>query len=273
MSTPAHPLQRDLERIEREAWADLAAAAPPPLAQGIGLQTAPVGGAFQFMASRIPQFQFNWLSGAGLNGDDGRSITAAVKRFRDAGQHKFFIQVPPGGRTSECEALASAAGLQPHPLAWAKFYRSTAGVEPVTTALTVREVGSHERDLFSTTAIAGFGMARPMAAWLSQLVGRPRWHTYVTFSDGQPAGAAAMYVHGEFAWFGIGSSKPEMRRLGSQRALLARRLKDAATLGAKHATTETGVPQEAQPAPSYSNILAAGFTVAYVRPNWAEAQS
>jgi hypothetical protein len=270
MSTQAHPMELQIERIEREAWADLAAAAPGPLAQGIGLQTAPVGGAFLFMASRLAQFQFNWLSGAGLNGDDGRSIAAAVKRFRDAGQHKFFIQIPPGPRTDECSALAGAAGLKPHPLAWAKFYRSTAAVPDVATGLTVRAIGSHERDLFSTTAIAGFGMPRPMAAWLSQLVGRPRWHTYVTFSDGEPAGAAAMYVHGEFAWFGVSASKPDMRKRGSQRALLARRLKDAAALGAKHATTETGVPQEGQAAPSYSNILKSGFTVAYVRPNWAE---
>jgi hypothetical protein len=270
MSVQAHPMELHIERIEREAWADLAAAAPGPLAQGIGLQTAPVGGAFLFMASRLAQFQFNWLSGAGLNGDDGRSITAAVKRFREAGQHKFFIQIPPGPRTDECSALAAAAGLKPHPLAWAKFYRTTADVPVVKTGLTVREVGAHERDLFATTAIAGFGMPRPMAAWLSPLVGRTHWHTYVTFADGVPAGAAALYVHGEYAWLGMGSSKPEMRNRGSQRALLARRLNDAAAFGAKHATTETGVPQEGQPAPSYSNILKAGFEVAYVRPNWAE---
>ena len=30
------------------------------------------------------------------------------------------------------------------------------------------------------------------------------------------------------------------------------------------------VPQPGQPAPSYTNILKAGFTVAYVRPNWTE---
>jgi hypothetical protein len=41
-------------------------------------------------------------------------------------------------------------------------------------------------------------------------------------------------------------------------------------VGAKHATTETGVPQPGQPAPSHSNILKSGFAVAYVRPNWTE---
>jgi hypothetical protein len=52
--------------------------------------------------------------------------------------------------------------------------------------------------------------------------------------------------------------------------LMASRIADAAKYGAKHAATETGVPQPGQPAPSYANILKAGFEVAYVRPNWAE---
>jgi hypothetical protein len=60
-----------------------------------------------------------------------------------------------------------------------------------------------------------------------------------------------------------------MRRKGGQSALLARRIADAAKYGARHVVTETGVPQEGQPAPSYRNILGCDFAVAYVRPNWA----
>ncbi len=86
-----------------------------------------------------------------------------------------------------------------------------------------------------------------------------------------PAGAAAMYVHGAFAWLGIGATKPQMRKRGGQSALLARRIADARKFGARQASTETGVPQAGQPAPSYANILKAGFSVAYVRPNWAES--
>jgi hypothetical protein len=118
--------------------------------------------------------------------------------------------------------------------------------------------------------VTGFGMPPPMAAWLKPLVGRPNWHTYVSFAEGQPAGAAAMFVRGEIAWLGIGATRSELRKQGSQSALLARRIADAKAFGARHATTETGVPQAGLPAPSYTNILRAGFKVAYVRPNWAE---
>ena len=263
----------ELERIEREAWSDLARVAPGPLAQGIGLQTGEINHAFFFMASRIPQFQFNWLSGTGLNGDDGRSIDEAVRRFRAAGQRKFVIQLPPSPRQEACTAKARAAGLREHTLAWAKFYRTTGNVPEVTTVLTIREVGSDERDLFASTAIAGYGMPPDMASWLSPLAGRPHWHTYVSFAGQEPVGAAALYLRGDFAWIGIGATKPEMRKRGSQSALLARRMADAAKFGARHATTETGVPQPGQPAPSYTSILRAGFTVAYLRPNWTEAES
>jgi hypothetical protein len=271
MSLGTHPLLLEIERIERQAWQDLARAAPPPFARGIGLETAEINHAFFLLARRIPQFQFNWLSGTGLNGDDGRSIPAAVGRFREAGQQKFIIQIPPGPNAAACANRAREAGLKEHPLAWAKFYRSTANATMIDTPFTVREVGATERDVFAATAVAGFGMPAPMASWLSQIVGRPHWHAYVSFDGNEPAGAGALYVDGDMAWLGIGATKPEKRKRGGQSVLLARRVADAAKFGAIYASTETGVPQPGQPAPSYANILKAGFEVAYVRPNWTEA--
>jgi hypothetical protein len=205
------------------------------------------------MASRIPTFQFNWLAGTGLNGDDGSSIADAVSRFRAAGQSKFIIQIPPGPNAENCERLAHVAGLKPHPLAWAKFHRLTAGAPLVKTDLRVRDVEPKDRDLFAATAVAGFGMPPSLISWLKEVVGRPHWHAYVTCDGDVPVGAGALYVEGDFAWLGIGATKPEARRRGSQSALLARRLADAAKFGAKHAVTETGVPQEGLPAPSYAN--------------------
>jgi len=270
MDRQSPPLLLDLEGIEREAWRDLATIMPASLADGVGLQTDDINHAYFFMASRIPQFQFNWLSGTGLTGDDGRSISEAVRRFRAAGQHKFIIQIPPGPNADACVELARKEGLVPHPLAWAKFHRTTAHAPEVVTGLRIVEVQPAQRDAFATTAVAGFGMPTAMAEWLARLVGREHWHAYVSFSGETPVGAAAAYVRGDFAWLGIGATRPEMRKQGSQSALLARRIADAAKWGASHATTETGVPQPGQPAPSHSNVLKAGFSVSYVRPNWTE---
>jgi hypothetical protein len=263
-----HPLLAELERIERNAWEDLARAAPPPFAAAIGLETRRMGGALFLAAAKIPQFQFNWLAGAGLGSDDGACIGEAVARFREIGQTKFIVQIAPGPKAAQMESLARTAGLQASPLSWAKFCRETRNAPEVATSLTIREVDAADRTIFAESAIAGFGMPAPMATWLSQIVGRPHWHAYVSLDGDTPAGAAALYVDGDFAWLGIGATRPEMRRKGGQSALLARRIADAAKYGARHAVTETGVPQEGQPAPSYRNILGSGFGIAYERPNW-----
>ena len=73
-----------------------------------------LGQALMLMASRVPVFQFNWLSGAGLDRADADAIPAAVARFRDAGQRKFFVQIPPSPHAGRLEAQARAAGLAPH---------------------------------------------------------------------------------------------------------------------------------------------------------------
>jgi hypothetical protein len=263
-----HPHLAELERIERNAWEDLARAAPPPFAAAVGLETRAMGGALFFAAAKIPQFQFNWLAGAGLGGDDGACIGEAVARFRDIGQAKFIVQIAPRPDAAKMENLARDAGLQASPLSWAKFSRETQNAPEVKTSLSIREVGVDEKNVFAESAIAGFGMPPPMALWLSQIVGRPHWHAYASFDGDRPAGAAALYVDGDFAWLGIGATRPEMRKKGGQSALLARRIADAAKYGARYAVTETGVPQQGQPAPSYKNILGCGFDVAYVRPNW-----
>jgi hypothetical protein len=244
---------------------------PPSLAESIGLETAEINHTLFLMARGVPQFQFNWLNGAGLNGDDGRSIPEAVRRYRAADQRKFIIQVPPGPNAARCVRHARDTGLVEHALAWAKFCRPTANAPGVNTQLAIREVDASEREVFAATAVTGFGMPAPMASWLTQLVGRPNWHVYMSFDGKEPAGAAALCVEGDMAWLGIGATKPAMRKRGSQSALLARRIADAAKFGAIYVTTETGVPQPGHPAPSYANILKAGFEVAYLRPNWTEA--
>lgn len=267
-----HPQLNDLERIERNAWADLVRVAPPGFASAIGLESAKLGGALFVMAARIPQFQFNFLSGVGLDGDDGACIEAAVQTFTRAGQTKFIVQIPPGSEAPRMEALAQAAGLERSPMAWAKFIRSSECGPTVNTTLIVREIGDSDRNTFGQTAIAGFGMPVPMAEWLAAIVGQPGWHAYVSYDSATPVGAGALYVDGDFAWCGIGSTISGARKRGGQSAMLARRIADAATFGAKFVVTETGVPQPGAPAPSYKNILASGFDLAYVRPNWAPAR-
>lgn len=263
-----HPHLEGLERVEQQAWADLVRLAPKAFASAIDLESARIGGALFVMAAKLPQFQFNFLHGAGLGDDDGRCIAEAVRRFKAAGQTRFIVQVPQGPKAGLIESFARDAGLQPTPLAWAKFARSTAEPPIVDTSVVIREAGHSEREMFGQTAVAGFGMPAAMSGWLAQIVGEPGWHAYLSFDGETPIGAGALYVNGDYAWCGIGSTVPNARKRGGQSAMLARRISDAGSLRARMVATETGVPQTDQPAPSYKNILSSGFDVAYVRPNW-----
>ena len=95
-------------------------------------------------------------------------------------------------------------------------------------------------------------MQTPMSQWLREIVGRPGWHCFVSVVGGETAGPGALFVEGEYAWLGIGATKPEARRRGAHSALLARRIEAARDYGARLAVTETGVPQMGEIAPSYT---------------------
>jgi len=75
-----------------------------------------------------------------------------------------------------------------------------------------------------------------------------------------------MYIRDNLAWLGMTTTLPSYRGKGVQRALLTRRINDAADLGAKLLTIETlhagaDEPQNA----SYRNVIRAGFSIAYLR--------
>jgi GNAT superfamily N-acetyltransferase len=107
--------------------------------------------------------------------------------------------------------------------------------------------------------------------WLAALPGRPRWLCFVGFDGDAPAAAGALFIDGACAWLGIGATVGSHRKRGAQSALLAARINVAIASGCTLLTTETGIPDGGEPAPSYANIQRAGFAVAYPRPNLRRA--
>ena len=93
----------------------------------------------------------------------------------------------------------------------------------------------------------------------------------MAFAGGAPAAAGAAYVSGEYAWLGFGATLAAHRQHGAQNALLARRLAEAASRGARTAVTETGERLPDKPSNSYRNILRAGFHERYLRQNYLSA--
>jgi hypothetical protein len=79
-----------------------------------------------------------------------------------------------------------------------------------------------------------------------------------------------MYIKDNLAWLGMGTTLPGYRGRGMQRALLARRINDAADLGVKMLTIETlHAGAEEPPNTSYRNVIRAGFLLVYLRRQYA----
>jgi GNAT superfamily N-acetyltransferase len=129
-------------------------------------------------------------------------------------------------------------------------------------------VGREHGADFGRVVAEGFGLPESIARWVAALPGRPHWVCAMAFAGSAPAAAGAAYVQGEFAWLGFGATLPAQRRHGAQNALLARRLGEAASRGARIAVTETGERLPDKPSNSYRNILRAGFHERYLRQNY-----
>jgi hypothetical protein len=260
-----------LETAEIDAWASMFAAAPPALSRELGLQTARFGPALATMAAGIDVGQFNRVQGIGLPGDeDGRSIEEAVAWFRGKRLRNFLVQIPPGPNARVLAERVKGKGLelQPFRRSWVKFRRPPLPAHEALTDLRIVRAGAAEALDFGETAAAGFGMPPALSTWLSALVGLPDWRCYVSYDGDDPIGVGAYWIGERIAWLGIGASRPEGRGRGSQSAILAQRINDAVAEDATLLVTETGSAVEGEPQTSYSNILRAGFEIAYERRNW-----
>ena len=99
------------------------------------------------------------------------------------------------------------------------------------------------------------------------LVGRPRWRCFLGWDGAAPVAAGAIFLGDGLGWIGFGGTLASHRGRGAQQALFAARIGAGLAEGCRGFVTETGVPLEGEPAPSYRNILRAGFREIYARPN------
>src|SRR5262249_8741420 len=85
------------------------------------------------------------------------------------------------------------------------------------------------------------------------------------YVQGQPAAQAILHWRGDIAYLESAGTLPAFRRQGLQRALIRRRISDAANLGCK--VVIGGADFENK---SRTNQLACGLTVAYLAAVWTQ---
>ena len=259
------------EKIERDALAEIHAAASDELRNELGLSGNVVDGGLTSVASALPDsaIVINRAIGVGLSRAATREDVASIARsYRDAGVDRYFFQVHPNAAPEAIrdwlsdEELIKARG-------WQKFMR---GIEPapdVSCDLRLEKIGNENGQDFATIVCNAFDLGDAAIPWLARLPTRPDWHVFMSFEGDQPAGAGALFIRDGIAWSDFGATDPGFRRRGSQGALLAKRIDYAIQSGCREIHTCTGEDVAGDPQHSFRNILKMGFSPTYVRENYA----
>ena len=264
--TPA--LVADLERAELRVWRDFYRAAPSPAVVACGLGLQDFGPAAAFRMSKVDVMIFNRVLGLGLDGPPSPStIEAIIAGYEQALLPRFYLQLAPlvtlGPTVSAVTDLGFAPGSN-----WVRLVRDVAAPGPVPTRFRIETVDRAHAPLFAEVVCAGFGMDEALTLPVQAVVGTPGWHCYLAYDGDRPIASATLVADGRVGWMGFATTLPEARGKGAQSSLIARRILDARALGCEILGVETDEQSPAREAPSYRNILRAGFEVGYLRPNY-----
>jgi hypothetical protein len=178
-----------------------------------------------------------------------------------------MVQISPQAQPSQLPAWLEKRGFK-HGRNWAKVYRGNDPPINVPTQLRVEAIGIEHADVFADIALSAFEMPPELRPLVKGPMGKRGWHHYLAFDGDQPVSAGAMFISGEVAWLGFGSTLVTHRNRGGQGAVFARRIDDGLNLGCKWFVTETGEDTPESPNPSFHNMIRHGFKLAYLRPNY-----
>ncbi len=263
-------MQHEIEWIERQALVDLNRALAGK-ALSLGRTSRAVGGAYvsAFGALAPTAIVVNRTIGLGLDEPaDDATIDNVLKCYREAGVSRYFVHLHPEARPAELGDRLKAKGLV-SARAWVKFSRGRERPPQAPTRLEVREAGAADAKALGRIAADAFDLGPEGEGVIASLVGRPKWHVFMTAWQGQPAGCGTLYIENDIAWLDWGATSPNYRGLNGQSALLRRRISHALDLGCRLLVSCTGDEVPGEPQISYRNITKMGFQPAYTRRNMA----
>jgi GNAT superfamily N-acetyltransferase len=241
------------------------AAAYESLFAGAGLPTARIAGAACLALPQVPEeTALNRVTGLGLAGPVADAELDEVDAFFRPHGVRWAVGVSPHAPGSLAASLRERGFTEGY--AWMKFGRALDPPPTAVSRLQVRRVD--DGDAFGNVVARAYGLPEQLGPGMfAQLPGCAGWHCFVAFDGDEPAGAAALFAHGDVGWLGVAGTAPEHRSKGAQGALFAARIQTARELGLRALTTETGERTPGRPGASYRNILRAGFDELYLRPN------
>lgn len=164
--------------------------------------------------------------------------------------------------------LLCARGYRPFEISNVLFRSIDPTPAPLPPNITVCTVGSNEAELWAAINARGWAHEHPefedfLKSTGALLVARENSPCFLAEIDGTPAAAGALSIYQCVALFAGATTVPEHRRRGLQGALLAERMRHAATSSCNLAMMVAEAGSNSQ-----RNAERQGFRVAYTRLKW-----
>jgi len=232
-----------------------------------------IGDAQCYVSSTEANILVNRVLGLGPSSEPtADQLTSIREHYENAGVSRFFLHVLPEHFGPDYEQLLRAAGYERY-RGWMKFSRGAGDVAPITTDLSIRQVGPEHASEFASIVGSAFDFDADFQPAIAALINAPNWHVYMSFDGDTPAGTGAFYMRDSMAYLDFGATHPDFRRRGAQSGILSTRIRAALDAGCTTIVTMTGEAVPGDEQHSYRNIRRAGFEEAYLRENWIPAGS
>ncbi|MBY5533665.1 GNAT family N-acetyltransferase [Rhizobium leguminosarum] len=252
------------EVIEARAFLDLFMNAPSKLVNDTGFACALISDGCAISLPAAPAIGLNRIVGLSTLSD----IQIAFNWLRRKTGRRF-LQINEARVSDDIRTWIQNTGLVKEGVGWAKLVRhASVPVSKYTGPLVVRKATIDDASVFGEIMCVGFNFPRGLSSLWSSIVGKHSWTCLVAELEGRVVGTGAMYVLNGHAWLGGGTTLPEFRNLGVQKALIQGRLKEGISRGVCMFAVETAKPELEDPNISFNNLIKAGFKHTYTRTNF-----
>jgi GNAT superfamily N-acetyltransferase len=263
-------LERVAQRFRYEMWTS---AVPDAVADlGIDIQRfGPIQATAFAEEPEVPSL--NQIQGAAEPGAiEGGYLADAVEwmRSREVDYRVPVAESRPG--SEQAEGWLGAHGYE-RGGEWTKFVRDAGPPDlPADPEIEIFELGEQEADGEGLSIMARQGLGLPLMAetLIFSLPIKANWRCYtaVLFPEDAVASTGSMLIDEGVAQLGLDATQEEYRGRGANKALLRRRLADAAEAGCHTVFAALGECEAEQFDAAAHNLLCAGFREAYRSHNW-----
>ena len=259
-----HSSPAEEEAIEVKAFVDLYNVSPATLKSEEHFECLPINRGCAISLPSAPAIGLNRVLGL----SSVKDLEEAYGWMIGKTGHRF-LQVNIDKASAGTKDWILAKGLLEYGVGWAKLvYDGSSANLSEPNSIRTRLVHVEEAALFGSMVCKGFNFPSTLTRLWSAIVGKVGWSCFFALDGDNPVGTATMYQSGTYAWLGGGTTLPEFRNRGIQKALIKSRIEHGLCNGVSTFAVETLAPAEGEPNISFDNLRKVGFRHAYHRKNF-----